>query len=106
MSFANARATAFLRLLGATALLAVAPMQTAHATEDAFTIPADEGYGIEDCMQSGRECGRVMANAWCEAHGHVKASAFGSTDDVTGSVPASDKVFQVATGGVIIRCAD
>ena len=106
MTFATARA-ALRHALCAASLLFTGPVPSAQAADTlAFVVPAEEGYGIEDCMQAGRECGRVMANAWCEAHGHVRAVAYGSSDDVTGAIPASDKVFQVATGGVIIRCAD
>jgi hypothetical protein len=73
-----------------------------------FTVPASdgEGYGISECMQSGSECGRVMANALCEAHGHVKAAAFGSAADVTGSVPAGAPVVKASAGDLLIRCTD
>ena len=59
-----------------------------------------------ECMRTGGACGRFVANAWCEAHGHTRAIAFGSADDVTGAIPGSDKVFQVSSGDVLIRCGD
>ena len=68
------------------------PMRAVQAAESAaFVIPAGEtdGYGIGDCMRSGSACGHVIADSWCEAHGHLKSVAFGSADDVTGSVGAT-----------------
>jgi hypothetical protein len=54
-----------------------------------FIIAAADGYGVEDCLGEGGECGRVVADAWCEAHGHGAAIAFGPADDVTDAIPGS-----------------
>jgi hypothetical protein len=72
-----------------------------------FVLAGDDGYGVADCMRPGMECGRVMADAWCEAHGHGHAAAFGLSDDVTGSTKIS--VAHAATtepSAVVIRCGD
>jgi hypothetical protein len=42
-----------------------------------FLIAATAGYGVEDCLGEGGECGRVVADAWCEAHGRGAALNFG-----------------------------
>ena len=47
-----------------------------------FLIAANDGYGVQDCLGEGGECGRVVADAWCEAHGHGAALAFGRAHDV------------------------
>jgi hypothetical protein len=47
-----------------------------------FVIAANDGYGVQDCLGEGGECGRVVADAWCEAHGHGAALAFGRAGDV------------------------
>ena len=99
----------FPSLVGALATVCFAPDtgSTARAGDAAsYTVPAGEGYGIVECLRAGSDCGRGMANSWCEAHGHARAIAYGSAGDVTGAIKASDKVFQVATGDIIIRCAD
>jgi hypothetical protein len=54
-----------------------------------FVIAAAEGYGVEDCLAEGGECGHVVADAWCEAHGHGAAISFGLADDITGAIPTS-----------------
>lgn len=72
-----------------------------------FIVPDSDGYGIADCMKPGMECGHVIADAWCEAHGHGRASMFGLTDDVTGSTKVSTAApTQMAAGAVIIRCGE
>lgn len=70
----------------------------------AFAVPTEDGYGIDACMQGGSTCGQAVANAFCEAHGHVKAVAFG-TADVTGSTGGATT--QTAhDGDLMIRCGD
>ncbi len=46
-----------------------------------FVIAAASGYGIEDCLGEGGDCGRVVADAWCEAHGRGAALSFGQKAD-------------------------
>ncbi len=48
-----------------------------------FVIAAASGYGIEDCLGEGGDCGRVVADAWCEAHGRGAALSFGQKADPT-----------------------
>jgi hypothetical protein len=43
-------------------------------------ISAASGYGVEDCLAEGGECGHVVADAWCEAHGRGAALKFGRSD--------------------------
>jgi len=67
-----------------------------------FLIAANYGYGVQDCLGEGGECGRVVADAWCEAHGHGAALAFGSAHDSAVSVaatPAADAESYVVTCG-------
>jgi hypothetical protein len=58
------------------------------AGQETFVIPASDGYGVADCLAHGSECGKVVANAWCEAQGYVLASSFGlvGAEDVTGAI--------------------
>lgn len=57
-------------VIGAT----IAPMARQPST---FVIAAAQGYGVEDCLAEGGECGHVVADAWCEAHGEGEALNFG-----------------------------
>jgi len=42
-----------------------------------LVVAANDGYGVEDCLAEAGECGQVVADAWCEAHGHGPAVSFG-----------------------------
>jgi hypothetical protein len=46
-----------------------------------FVVAGNDGYGVQDCLGEGGECGRVVADAWCEAHGHGGALSFGRAAD-------------------------
>jgi hypothetical protein len=62
----------------------------ANVVNATFLIPASDGYGVADCLTGGNDCGRIVANAWCEAHGFSRAENFGlAVEDVTGSTAAA-----------------
>lgn len=66
-----------------------------------YEIAANDGYGLEDCLAASRECGQVVADAWCEAHGHVRALAFGlrsAVEDRPTPVSAADETYVVKCG--------
>jgi hypothetical protein len=42
-----------------------------------FVLTANDTYGVEDCLLSNEECGQIVADGWCEAHGVGKAVTFG-----------------------------
>jgi hypothetical protein len=94
-------------LVCALSLIAFAFTQLAEADDGAlvlvkplvFTIPATYGYGVEDCLAKGAECGRIVANAWCQTQGLKQARSYGnsSPEDVTGSVASARPVAQTVT---------
>ena len=53
-----------------------------------FHVPANDGYGVGECLSTGNACGRMIADAWCEAQGFVRATEFGraAPEEVTGSI--------------------
>ncbi len=91
----------------AAALFLSTLVPSAQASEN-YVIPSSDGYGIGDCMHAGMDCGRVIADSWCESHGHAHVLAFGTVEDVTGSIQASTKPDPVKTapGDILIRCGD
>ncbi len=83
-----------LPLLGG--LFVLAALQTAAHSEpspmsgaSSFVVSAADGYGVNECIKSGDDCAKIVADAWCESHGHGAAKAFGPASDATGSI---DKV--------------
>jgi hypothetical protein len=67
-----------------------------------YEIAANDGYGLEDCLAVGSECGQVVADAWCEAHSHGHALAFGPRNALQGratQIAAADEPY-------VIKCGD
>ena len=96
-----------LRTLIAGALLASPFCVPARAAEN-YVIPSSDGYGIGECMHAGMDCGRVVADSWCESHGHAHVLAYGTVEDVTGAIQASNKAEALHgdPGDIVIRCGD
>ena len=88
-------------ILCALALSGFAGSAEAAGSHD-YEIAANDGYGLEDCLSTGGECGRVVADAWCEAHGHGHALSFGpkdASDDDIKRVTATEETY-------LVRCGD
>lgn len=84
--------------VGATILSTVPSEETLAATGgETFVIPANDGYGIAECVTSGSSaCGQVVADAWCEAQGFARSASFGLADvQVTGSIGTSSRPISV-----------
>jgi hypothetical protein len=87
------------------ALVALGASPAAAADRNVFIIAAAQGYGVQDCLAEGGECGQVVADAWCEAHGHGPAISFGPVgDEVTGAL-AGSRVADPASP-YVVRCGD
>lgn len=90
----------------ATALLFAAGAGSARAA-NTFVIADGEGYGIMDCLTDGKSCGRVVADAWCEAHGHGAATSYGRASDITGATPVSTSTpTQIQPDAAVVACGD
>ncbi len=68
-----------------------------------FVIAAETGYGVEDCLSEGGECGKAVADAWCESHGDGTAIKFGLAGN--GGVAVS-KVSSTVSKPYFITCRD
>jgi hypothetical protein len=94
-------------------LLALAAMQTKARAQDSkqalasetFVIPADDGYGTQDCLGKDKACGQVVASAWCEAHGLAAPIAFGPASDVTGAI-SGVKPVKLDPNSFIVTCRE
>jgi hypothetical protein len=88
--------------------LASTALQSARATpakDNVYTI-ADDGYGLGDCVAQKRECGKAVADAWCESHGHGAAVAFGSASEVTGAIRGGGEARLSSESDAVVRCSD
>ena len=101
-------ALGFLSILTAASLsLTVLPNGETRAAGPSatFTVPAADGYGVAGCLTNGSDCGKIVANAWCEAHGYVRAETFGLTAGATASVTAV-RLADEADRAISITCAN
>ncbi len=82
-----------------------AATEAAQAGPATFLIPASDGYGVADCLATGSECGKVVANAYCEAQGFGRASAFGvaRSEEATGTASLT-RVLDRANRPISITC--
>src|SRR5271154_1962347 len=82
-----------------TAALSAARGGATHA----LVIAANDGYGVQDCLAEAGECGQVVADAWCEAHGHGAAVSFGPASEFAGAIAAK---IAAAPEAYVVNCAD
>ena len=92
----------------AAALLAMTATRfSARAETDRhmIVIPASDGYGFDDCLGGNKSCGKIIADAWCEAHGMAASLSFGRADDVTASVKDAAQP-KIEPGSFIVNCSE
>ena len=77
----------------------------AQADRHMIVIPASDGYGFDDCLSGNKACGKVIADAWCEAHGMAIAQSYGRADDVTASA-VGVAAPKLDPGSFIVTCSE
>ncbi len=75
-----------------------------EAQRAVYVISDHDGYGLIDCISQKRECGKIVADSWCEAHGHGSALSFGGVEDLTAAIDANQPAPK--TEGAIVSCAE
>ncbi|OYU49115.1 MAG: hypothetical protein CFE31_06975 [Rhizobiales bacterium PAR1] len=72
-----------------------------------FVIAGSDGYGTQECLSSQSNCGRIVADAWCEAKGFKSALAYRQLDrdEITGST-APTKVGGKPVENFLISCKE
>lgn len=78
-------------------------VQAAPAT---YIVSDQDGYGVQECLTQKSDCGRIVADAWCESHGHGKARSFGRVEDVTASIASDAPRQALHPDAAIISCAN
>ena len=55
-----------------------------------FVVPPNDGYGIAECLTGTHECGRIVAESYCQAKGFRTTVAYGpvAKEDITGTAGA------------------
>ncbi len=76
------------------------------APVETYVVTDQDGYGVGECLAQKSECGKIVADAWCESHGHGAARAYGPAEDVTAAIPAKATLPAVPAGATLISCAE
>ncbi|MBI1981910.1 MAG: hypothetical protein HYS63_10275 [Methylocystis sp.] len=71
----------------------------------AYVISDQEGYGLLECLTLNADCGKIVADSWCAAHGHGAARAFGRADDLTASIDSTAAQLPRKPDAAVIACA-
>ncbi|WP_232631974.1 hypothetical protein [Methylobacterium sp. Leaf118] len=85
------------------------PAPARSHVEKTFLIPAEEGYGVGECLSGGpSECGQVVANAWCEAQGYASATTYGvaAQDEYTGAIVGAPIPAPTTARPLRVTCQD
>src|SRR5947209_19421790 len=69
-------------------LLGVVRAPKQDGSPNTFIIPSDDGYGLGDCLAGGRPCGKIVADAWCRAHGYEHAQKFRQPNEPSLAIPS------------------
>lgn len=80
-----------------------APAASAHAV---YIVSVQDGYGVLECLTRQNDCGKIVADSWCESHGHGPALAFGRAEDVTGSIPTEARRKSASSEAASVTCGD
>ena len=78
-----------------------------QAREETFAVPADDGYGMDDCLSEGKACAKLVADSWCQVKGmnhsiHFEAAA---PEDITGSL-SENATRPAEAPAYLITCPD
>ncbi len=94
------------RILVLAALGMAAPITAMAARVQDFVIAGSDGYGTQECLASQSSCGRIVADAWCEAKGFRGALSYrrAAGDEITGSLVSSQAPKPLDT--FVITCRD
>ncbi len=68
-------------------------------------IPSNDGYGFEECLKPGSQCGAVVADAWCKAHGFAGSKGFGPADEAAGTMDEASRS-SIEPGSFHVTCGD
>jgi len=80
-------------------------MPVKAAESRTLIIPPNDGYGFEECLKPGSQCGLVVADAWCKAHGFAGSNGFGPADEAAGAMDEAARS-RIEPGSFHVTCGD
>jgi len=72
-----------------------------------FVVPADDGYGMDDCLAEGGACAKLIADSWCQVNGMKASLGYTAAEitDITASLSHKASV-KPAIPSYIVTCSD
>jgi hypothetical protein len=92
-------------LLGGILAALALKMPATAAESRTLIIPPNDGYGFEECLKPGSQCGLVVADAWCKAHGFAGSNGFGPADETAGTMDEASRS-SMEPGSFHVTCGD
>jgi hypothetical protein len=92
-------------LLGGILAAFALEMPTRADESRTLIIPPNDGYGFEECLKPGSQCGLVVADAWCKAHGFAGSNGFGPADEAAGPMDEASRS-RIEPGSFHVTCGD
>ncbi len=80
--------------------------QAAELGAQEFIIPENDGYGTSECLAQQSACGRVIADAWCESHGHAHSLGYSRFADVTAAISVAARASNMPDDAIIVSCGE
>jgi hypothetical protein len=74
--------------------------------QNIFVITDQQGYGTFECLERQSECGKIIANSFCESKGFKASIDFrkAAADEVTGSISSERRPPPRDPQAFIIAC--
>jgi hypothetical protein len=101
------RFVTFVAAMGCATVLFSGVGHSSSSTLRDFIVPADDGYGMDDCLAEGGPCAKLIADSWCEVNGMKSSIRYSAADpsDVTASL--TKKASAKTNAPIyIVTCAD
>lgn len=72
----------------ATAFAGLSTLALAETPQKTFIVPADDGYGMDECLADGGACAKLLVDSWCQVKGMGQAASYSVMDpaDITASL--------------------
>ena len=72
-----------------------------------LVVPADDGYGMDECLAEGGPCAKLIADSWCQVNGMRTSVGYIAADitDVTASL-SQKTTGMVPRPSYIVTCAE
>lgn len=80
--------------------------RAASSPRDVYVVSGQEGYAVVECLTEKKNCGKIVADAWCESHGHGPALAYGRADDVTSAIGATSTKVALDADSAVVTCGE